>query len=152
MKTYTNNSPGLRGITVNTDTGPVTRYLEPGQSVKLEPALVLAVPDLGKPSAAAPSDDNDLHSQIAELHVTIDSLETENAELRNRLAKLDRDGDGTPGGSKPAEPVSLTGKNKADLLAIAAAEKVADVNDTMTNADIVTAIELHREEAAKATS
>lgn len=39
---------------------------------------------------------------------------------------------------------SLTGKNKADLLAIAEVEGVA-IEDGATNADIVSAIELHRE-------
>ncbi|WP_395326928.1 hypothetical protein WBP06_09445 [Novosphingobium sp. BL-8H] len=45
--------------------------------------------------------------------------------------------------------VALTGKNKAELLAIAKAENVT-VEDNATNADIVSAIELAREEAAKA--
>lgn len=62
---------------------------------------------------------------------------------------LDHDGNGEPGGSKPKDPPSLTGKNKAELLAIAADEGVT-VEDGATNADIVSAIELAREEAAKA--
>lgn len=45
--------------------------------------------------------------------------------------------------------VALTGKNKAELLEIAKAENV-EVEDGATNADIISAIELAREEAAKA--
>ena len=60
---------------------------------------------------------------------------------------LDHDENGKKGGSKPAEPVSLTGKNKAELLEIAKAEGVT-VEEGATNADIASAIELAREEAA----
>ncbi|MEG3086175.1 hypothetical protein [Sphingomonas sp. PB4P5] len=53
----------------------------------------------------------------------------------------------------PAEdddkPVALTGKNKAELLDIAKAENVT-IEEGATNADIVSAIELAREDAAKA--
>lgn len=56
---------------------------------------------------------------------------------------LDRDGDGQPGGSMPADPPGLAGKNKAQLLDIAKAEGVA-VDDGATNADIVKAIETKR--------
>lgn len=51
-------------------------------------------------------------------------------------------------GSKADFP-ALTGKNKAELLEIAKAENVT-IEDNATNADIVSAIELAREEAAKA--
>ncbi|USA40223.1 hypothetical protein NCF86_03445 [Pelagerythrobacter marinus] len=50
--------------------------------------------------------------------------------------------------AKP-EAVALTGKNKAELLEIAKAEGV-EIEEGATNADIVSAIELAREEAAKA--
>lgn len=56
---------------------------------------------------------------------------------------LDRDGDGEPGGSKSKDPPSLTGKNKAELLAIAEAEGVEVAADA-TNAQIVEAIEAKR--------
>lgn len=42
------------------------------------------------------------------------------------------------------KPVSLSGKNKAELLAIAEAEGV-EIEDGATNDDIKAAIELHRE-------
>ncbi len=56
---------------------------------------------------------------------------------------LDRDGDGQPGGSVPADPPSLAGKNKAQLTEIAASEGAA-VDGDMTNAQIVQAIEAKR--------
>ncbi|WP_305096472.1 hypothetical protein [Croceibacterium aestuarii] len=53
-------------------------------------------------------------------------------------------------GEDPKEgSVALTGKNKAQLLEIAKAEGV-EVEDDATNNDIKSAIELAREEAAKA--
>lgn len=60
---------------------------------------------------------------------------------------LDHDHDGEPGGSEPHVPPALTGKNKAELLAIAAEEGVT-VEDGAKNADIVAAIELAREAKA----
>lgn len=57
--------------------------------------------------------------------------------------QLDHDDDGAPGGSKEHEPPALKGKNKAQLLEIAAAEKVA-VADDATNAQIADAIEAKR--------
>lgn len=56
---------------------------------------------------------------------------------------LDRDENGADGGSKPAEPPALTGKNKAELLEIAKAEGV-EIEDGATNDDIRAAIELKR--------
>lgn len=59
---------------------------------------------------------------------------------------LDHDHNGEKGGSLSHDPPSLTGKNKAQLLEIAAAEGVAASED-MTNAQIVEAIEAKRAEA-----
>jgi len=58
---------------------------------------------------------------------------------------------GAPEGAQPVtnELPALSGKNKAELLEIAKAENVT-IEDGATNADIVSAIELAREEAAKA--
>jgi hypothetical protein len=61
------------------------------------------------------------------------------------LSQLDHDHDGHAGGSEPYDPPALTGKNKAELLAIAEAEGVAIVEGT-TNAQIVEAIEAKRAE------
>ncbi|HUD29724.1 MAG TPA: hypothetical protein VMQ93_12685, partial [Novosphingobium sp.] len=58
--------------------------------------------------------------------------------------QLDHDGDGLPGGSEPYIPPALTGKNKADLLAIAADEDVT-IPEGATNAQIVEAIEAARD-------
>lgn len=57
---------------------------------------------------------------------------------------LDHDGDGEKGGSTPAKPPRLTGRNKAELIAIAEAEGVS-ANEEMTAAEIVKAIEAKRE-------
>lgn len=65
-------------------------------------------------------------------------------EVIDDLPQLDHDGDGEPGGSEPHEPPSLSGKNKAQLIAIAADEGV-EVNESMTNAAITEAIEAARE-------
>lgn len=59
---------------------------------------------------------------------------------------LDHDGNGKKGGAKFP---GLTGKTKDELLAIAADEGVT-VEDDATNDDIKSAIELSREEKAKA--
>lgn len=56
---------------------------------------------------------------------------------------LDHDGNGEKGGSLPDVPVSLTNKNKAELLAIAADEG-AEADESMTNAQIKAAIEAGR--------
>lgn len=70
-------------------------------------------------------------------------LETGNAEAIDELPQLDHDSSGAPGGSEPHDPPALTGKNKAQLLAIAEAEGVA-TEDGATNAEIVAAIEAAR--------
>ena len=56
---------------------------------------------------------------------------------------FDHDHDGKPGGSLPDSPVSLTNKNKAQLLEIAAAEGV-EIEEGATNPQIVEAIEAAR--------
>lgn len=56
---------------------------------------------------------------------------------------FDHDGDGKDGGSKPKDPPSLSGMNKAELLDQAKAEGVT-VKDGATNAEIAEAIEAKR--------
>lgn len=58
--------------------------------------------------------------------------------------QLDHDGNGEAGGDLPDDPPALTGKNKAELLAIAEAEGV-EVEDGATNEQIREAIEAARE-------
>jgi len=65
-------------------------------------------------------------------------------ELKVKLAALDLDGDGNPGGSRQSLPPSLSNKTKAELIEIAKAEGV-EIEDGATNDDIKSAIELHRE-------
>lgn len=69
--------------------------------------------------------------------------------LTAKLKAFDQDGDGSTGGRAPQDPPSLSGKNKAELIDIAKAECV-EIEEGATNADIVSAIELAREEKAKA--
>lgn len=65
-------------------------------------------------------------------------------EQRAHLPQLDHDGDGLPGGSEAYVPPALTGKNKAELLAIAADEEVT-IPEGATNAEIVKLIEEARD-------
>lgn len=103
MKKFTNHTPGLRGITVNSDTGPYIKYLEPGASVMLDPALVLAVPDLGKPGAAAADGaatdtaaehaaeiDRLKDEHTAELNVASDRAVAAEGQLAEARAEIDR--------------------------------------------------------------
>jgi len=68
-------------------------------------------------------------------------------EIDGKVDPLDHDANGKKGGARFP---GLTGKTKAELLEIAAAEGVADVSEETTVEDIKSAIELKREEAAKA--
>lgn len=77
MKTYTNYAPGTRGITVNSDTGPYIHYLDPGQSVKLDPKDVIAASDLGKPGdepSLHEADADALNARMTELKKQVESL------------------------------------------------------------------------------
>lgn len=71
-------------------------------------------------------------------------LAEQGAVTFKNIPQLDHDHDGAPGGSDPDAPPALTGRNKAQLLEIAAAEGVT-VAEGATNAEIVAAIEAGRE-------
>ena len=60
------------------------------------------------------------------------------------LSQLDHDGDGNPGGDVPNDPPALTGKNKAELIAIAESEGV-EIEEGATNDAIRDAIEAARQ-------
>lgn len=133
MKKLTNHMAGARGINLK---GGGTRWIEPGETIEIDADTIEGkLPDLGN----AKSDDAD----DTNLRARNEALEAENADLRAQLAKFDANGDGKAGGSTPAEPPALTGKNKADLLEIAKAEGVTVEKDA-TNGQIVDAIEKKR--------
>lgn len=131
MAKYTNTSMGLRGVLMNDGS---TNWLEAGATVDLDSDEIA---NLGqgvikgtKPKGAAQDDASaDL---IAALSAQLDAANAQIAALKD-------------GKAEPAVPPSLSGKNKAELLEIAAAEGVPDVTADMTNSDITSAIELHRE-------
>jgi hypothetical protein len=119
----TNYTAGPRGINLE---GGGTQWVEPGETVTIDKDKVVGnLPDFGKPGDTPEATDR------------IAVLEAENADLKARVAELE-------GGTTDA-PVSLAGKNKAQLLDIATAEGV-DVADDATNAQIVEAIEAKRAE------
>lgn len=103
MKEFTNHTPGARGINLVDGT---TRWIEPGETIELDPkAIVGDVPDLGK-KGAAPVDDGDLKA----LKARVSDLEKENAELTKQVEELtkpadplDHDGNGKKGGAAPAK-------------------------------------------------
>jgi hypothetical protein len=68
MKTFTNHTPGARGINIE---GGTTLWIEPGQTVEVDPATIVGtLPDLGKPADAG------------------DKLDAANAELTEQVAGL----------------------------------------------------------------
>lgn len=93
-----------------------------------------------------------------ESYVELEHAEARQAELREIgppegwVDPLDRDENGAPGGSKPAEPPALSGKTKAELTAIAEAEGVTlptkgtGSGGRVIADDFKTAIEKHRSE------
>lgn len=103
MKEFTNHTPGARGINLVDGT---TRWIEPGETVELDPKSIVGdVPDLGK-KGAAPVDDADVKA----LKARVSDLEKENAELTKQVEELtkpadplDHDGNGKKGGAAPAK-------------------------------------------------
>lgn len=81
MKEFTNHTPGARGINLADGT---TRWIEPGETVELDPKMIVGdVPDLGK-KGAAPVDDADVKA----LKARVSDLEKENAELTKQVEDL----------------------------------------------------------------
>lgn len=102
MKKLTNHTPGARGVNLTDGT---TRWLEPGETVELDPKSIVGdVPDLGKPGESRASDDEALNGLAAEndaLRAQVADLTKERDALKAQVAKFDPDGDGKAGGSKP---------------------------------------------------
>lgn len=73
MKKLTNYQPGARGINLTNGT---TQWVDPGQSVEIDPKDIVGdLPDLGKAPAKDDADDNDL----------IASVQAENADLKKQV-------------------------------------------------------------------
>ena len=87
MKSYTNYTPGMRGI--NTADGTV--WIEPGQTIELDPKTIVgALPDLGK-KGSAPVDNGDLealNAKVTELTKQVEDLTTENKALEKDKTEL----------------------------------------------------------------
>lgn len=101
MKTFTNHTAGPRGFNVE---GQGTVWLDPGESIKLDPeSIVGALPDLGKASDAEPGDTSELGAlkvQIADLTKQVESLTGErdaavkaNADLTKQVEALTKPAD-----------------------------------------------------------
>lgn len=135
----TNYQAGPRGINMR---GGTTVWIEPGETAEIDKAQVEGdMPDLGKkPDQDAEQAQAD---RVAALTVENDHLRAEIADLTAKLASLDGDGDGKPGGSQAQTPPALTGKSKGELLDIAKAEGV-DATDEMTIPQITDAIKAKR--------
>jgi len=78
MKKFTNYAPGARGVTVKVegkDGGSDTIWIEPGQTVSIDPKLIVEpMPDLGnKPADDGSSDEIEaLTARNAELEAIVD--------------------------------------------------------------------------------
>jgi len=98
MKTFTNYTPGTRGI--RTEGGMV--WIDPGQSARLDPDKIIGeVPDLGSKSSAPAEPEfdagdidllnstvADLTDQVAKLTAERDGLAKDKADLTDQVAKL----------------------------------------------------------------
>lgn len=136
MAWFKNNTKGARGIALR---GGGHKFVQPGESIRIDGAKVKRMPS-GLVEVDPP--------ELGDLH-------DEPADLSAGLAVFDGDGDGKPGGSKPADPPALSSMTKAELTAQAEAEGVDLEAITGTGAsgnvvadDIRAAIEARRAEAA----
>ena len=76
MKKFTNHQPGPRGINIE---GGSTVWIEPGETVEIDPKTIAGpVPDLGKAA-----------TQAADDAALTEAVQTENADLKARIAALE---------------------------------------------------------------
>jgi hypothetical protein len=155
MKSFTNHTAGPKGVNLNDGS---THWIEPGETVEIDPDTISGkLPDLGKPSRAADDDDDEAYSveaareevrQAAQTH--IDAINAAHAAEIDDLTARAEDAEKALADAQaaPSKPISLSGKDKAKLLAIATLEDV-QIEDGAKVDDIKAAIELAREEAAK---
>ena len=88
MKKFTNYAEGPRGVVMKDRT---TRWIDPGQTLELDPKEVASVPDLGeKPTAKAGAADSDeietLRTANAELTAQVEAQGKQIDDLNTRLA------------------------------------------------------------------
>lgn len=102
MKQFTNHTPGPRGILMKDGT---TTWIDPGQSVELDPKLVDdgKLPDLGKASKAGSSDDADL----------AEAFEAENVALTKQVADLTKERDDAT--KQVADLTKMVGEHAAEI-------------------------------------
>lgn len=145
MTTFRNTTKGSRGILL-TSGKYVT--IAPGQTETVRGDKIKSIAEglqIINPAEAEPRVAEG--GAEAELPAPPSSIST----IDGSLAQLDRDGDGKPGGSKPAEPPALSGMRKDDLIAQAEAEgilieqiKGTGANGNVIADDIKAAIEAKR--------
>lgn len=158
-------------IVRNISNGPRGAYLD-GVLVTVDPGKTTEADDFAKEWFVPAGEEPEGYAAVTDLTlaelvaVAIDEGVIDDAEMfrsqlaiaiqEKRLAAImsvpaddddtfDHDGDGKAGGSTPQDPPALAGKNKAELLDIAAAEG-AEADESMKNDDIKAAIEAKRGE------
>lgn len=156
MEKFTNNAPGARGVRMKDGT---TTFIDAGATVDLEESQIEHVhEDIAKGDRAAKVQADKFASgqgvdmaevetlkaaHARELNITTaraEKAEADLAEALDKIASLEAD---LAEVTKPTDLPGLTGKNKAELLAIAKDEG-AQVAEDATNAQIVEAIEAKR--------
>lgn len=142
MTTFRNTAKGIRGI-----------LLTSGGYLKIAPGQTGSVP--GDKIKSIPEGLVEINPAEAEPRVAEGGDEAELPAPPSSLSQLDRDGDGQPGGSKPADPPALSGMRKDDLIAQAEAEgilieqiKGTGANGNVVADDIRAAIEAKRAAAS----
>lgn len=133
----------------NISTGARGAYAADGRLVMVEPGRV-ATDDFADINPEWFEDEDG--DEIVAIGVPVSVVESaadaadDNSDDAAPVSPPDLDGDGKPGGSLPHDPPALSGKTKAELIAIAEAEGV-ELEAGARVADIIAAIELAREAA-----